>query len=248
MADKDFDLDEAFRAKQDSLRCILEVGREIVGHPTVIGDGTELHWRELLEEFLPKRYQVSKGFVVDSAGKRSEQIDVIIHDRTFSPLMWEHGGYMYIPAESVDAVFEVKQDHTLDDIKAAAKKVASVRRRKRTQGEFGWLMGKGQKEPFQILGGLLTVGSGWNPAFGKPFYEALSGLSGDGYLDLGCALTKGSWDLEDYQNPKSARLSKPETALISFCMQLLYRLQKMGTVGGIDYVEYEDNAGLKKDD
>lgn len=245
MDDSVFDLHNAFRTKQDSLRLILEAGRKIVGHPGAIGDGTELHWRDLLNEFLPKRYQVSEGFVVDSAGKRSEQIDVIVHDRTFSPLLWEHGGHMYVPAESVYAVFEVKQDHTLEDIKAAGKKAASVRNRVRTQGQFGWLMGKGVKEPFPILAGLLTVDSGWSPAFGDSFYSALAALPEDQYLDLGCALSKGSWELENHADPKTAQLSQQETALISFCMRLLYRLQKMGTVGGIDYGEYEQNSGLK---
>ena len=239
-----FDLHKAFRGKQDSLRYILETGRDIVGHPGSIGDGTELHWRELLDEFLPKRYQVSEGFVVDSTGKRSQQIDVIVHDRTFSPLLWEHGGHMYVPAESVYAIFEVKQDHTLDDIKAAGKKAASVRELVRTQGEFGWLKGAAIKEPFPILAGLLTVSSGWKPAFGDPFYSALAGLEDDKYLDLGCALSEGSWELEDHTNPRTAKLSQPDTALVSFCMRLLYRLQKMGTVGGIDYGEYEQNSGL----
>lgn len=246
MNDKDnlFDLHEAFRAKQESLSCILQTGRKIIGHPGSIGDGTELHWRELLDEFLPKRYQVSEGFVVDSAGKRSDQIDVIVHDRTFSPLLWEHGGHMYVPAESVYAVFEVKQDHTLEDIKAAGEKAESVRERVRTQGQFGWLMGKGVKEPFDILAGLLTVGSGWKPMFGDPFYGALQGLNKEQYLDLGCAISEGSWELENHDDPRSAQTSQPDTALIYFCMRLLYRLQKMGTVGGIDYGEYEKNSGL----
>lgn len=244
MSDNPFDLDEAFRAKQEQLRCILETGRSVAGHPTAIGDGTELHWREMLDEFLPKRYQVSRGFVVDSVGKRSEQADVIIHDRTFSPLLWEHGGHMYVPAESIYAIFEVKQDHNLGNIKAAAQKAASVRRRLRTEGEFGWLKGKGKKELFPILAGLLTVDSEWKPAFGDPFYNALSGLAEGEYLDLGCSLKQGTWDLEDHATPKSAYLSKPESALITFCMHLLQRLQKMGTVGGIDYGAYERNAGL----
>lgn len=246
MEDEQFNLHDAFRSKQEALRAILETGRGTAGHPVAVGEGTELHWRELLDEFLPKRYQVSKGFVVDSAGRRSEQVDVIIHDRTFSPLLWEYGGYMYVPAESVYAVFEVKQDHSAEDIKAAAQKAASVRRRVRTQGQFGWLMGKGLKEPFPILAGLLTVDSSWNPAFGKAFKNALSGLtSDDEYLDMGCALAKGSWNLEEHENPDVVQLSQPDTALISFCMRLLYRLQKMGTVGGIDYDEYEHKADLR---
>jgi hypothetical protein len=104
-----------------------------------------------------------------------------------------------------------------------------------------------KKKPFTILAGLLTIDSAWSPAFGNPFYNALSGLSEDEHLDLGCALKQGSWDLEDYANPLSAQLSVPEAALISLCMHLLYRLQKMGSVGGIDYRSYERNAGLTRE-
>ena len=141
MPDEPFDLHGAFYGKQAVLRSLLETGRKIATHPGAKGDGSELHWKEMLSELLPRRYQVSKGFVVDSAGTRSEQIDVIIHDHFFSPLLWEDGGYVYVPAESVYAVFEVKQDHNLEYIKAAGQKAASARRRLRTEGEFGWLKG-----------------------------------------------------------------------------------------------------------
>lgn len=248
MIDEPFDLHGAFYGKQDELRARLETGRKVATHPGAKGDGSELKWKEMLFEFLPSRYQVSKGFVVDSSGWRSEQIDVIIHDRVFSPLLWEDGGYLYVPAESVYAVFEVKQDHSLDDIKYAGEKAASVRRRLRTEAEFGWINGTAKKkELFTILAGLLTVDSAWNPAFGDPFYKALGGLSQDEHLDLGCALKRGSWDLEDYADPRSAQLSIPEAALISFCMHLLYRLQRLGSVGGIDYRAYERSAGLARE-
>ena len=103
-----------------------------------------------------------------------------------------------------------------------------------------------QKKLFTPLGGLLTVDSEWHPAFSDSFYNALSGLSEEEHLDLGCALKQGSWDLEDHTNPRSARLSVPDAALISFCMHLLYRLQKLGSVGGIDHEAYERNAGLTR--
>ena len=245
MQDEPFDLHGAFYGKQDELRARLETGRKVVTHPGAKGDGSELRWKEMLAEILPSRYQVSKGFVVDSASMRSEQIDVIIHDRVFSPLLWEDGGYMYVPAESVYAVFEVKQDHSLEYIRYAGHKAASVRRRLRTEAEFGWIQGIAKKKALFIpLAGLLTVDSTWTPAFSDPFYNALGSLSEDEYLDLGCALKQGSWDLEDHTNPHSAQLSVPQAALISFCMHLLYRLQKLGSVGGIDYRAYERNAGL----
>ena len=248
MPNEPFDLHGAFYGKQDELRGRLETGRKIATHPGAKGEGSELRWKEMLAEILPSRYQVSKGFVVDSAGRRSEQIDVIIHDHVFSPLLWEDGGHMYVPAESVYAVFEVKQEHSLEHIKYAGQKAASVRRRLRTEAEFGWIGGTAKKKAlFTPLAGLLTVDSEWHPALGDPFYNALGGLSEDEHLDLGCALNQGSWDLEDHTNPRSAQLSVPEAALISFCMHLLYRLQKLGSVGGIDYRAYERNAGLTRE-
>ena len=247
MPDESFDLHRAFYGKQDVLRGLLEASRDVATHPVAKGDGSELSWKVMLSNFLPSRYQVSKGFVVDAVGTRSGQIDVIIHDHVFSPLLWENGGYMYVPAESVYAVFEVKQDHNLEHVKAAGEKAASVRQRLRTEGEFGWLNGVAKKTPFTILAGLLTVDSTWHPAFGDSFYEALDGLTVDERLDLGCALKQGSWGLEDHANPRSAQLSVSDAALISFCMHLLYRLQKMGTVGGIDYRAYERNAGLTRE-
>jgi len=248
MQDELFDLHGAFYGKQDVLRSLLETGRKIVTHPGAKGDGSELRWKDMLSEILPSRYQVSKGFVVDSVGMRSEQIDVIIHDRVFSPLLWEDGGFMYVPAESVYAVFEVKQEYSLEHIKYAGQKAASVRRRFRTEAEFGWIQGTTKKHAlFTPLAGLLTVDSAWTPAFGDSFYKALNGLSEVEHLDLGCALKQGSWDLEDHTDPRSAQLSVPEAALISFCMHLLYRLQKLGSVGGIDYRAYERNAGLTRE-
>ncbi len=248
MQDEPFDLHGAFYGKQAVLRCLLETGRRIATHPGAKGDGSELHWKEMLSGFLPSRYLVSKGFVVDSAGRRSEQIDVIIHDHVFSPLLWEDGGHLYVPAESVYAVFEVKQQHSLEHINYAGQKAASVRRRLRTEAEFGWIGGTAKKKALFIpLAGLLTVDSEWHTAFGDPFYHALGGLSESEHLDLGCALNQGSWDLEDHTNPRSAQLSVPEAALISFCMHLLYRLQKLGSVGGIDYGAYERNAGLTRE-
>lgn len=243
--DQTFNISAAFTDKQTQLRQILEAGRRNATHPVAVGDGTELSWKEMLDEFLPSRYSVAKGFVVDSNNRCSKQIDIIIYDRNFSPLLWNWGGHLYIPAESVYAVFEVKQDHEAVNFTAAAEKAASVRELHRTDASFGWIGGVAKKkEPFTILAGLLTAGSTWQPPFGDPFYDALTAANGDGHLDIGCALTAGSWDLEDHDNVRSAFVSPADAALMSFCMHLLYRLQKMGSVSAIDYQIYEQAGGL----
>src|SRR5579864_8403183 len=50
-------------------------------HPGEQGRFNESVVRELLEEFLPKRYSFGTGFVIDSTGQQSRQCDIIIYDK-----------------------------------------------------------------------------------------------------------------------------------------------------------------------
>ncbi len=101
-------------------------------HPTARGDIGEGPWHRLLAKFLPRRYQVSKAFVLDSTGRRSEQIDLVIHDRHFCPLLFEEDDARSVPAESVFAVFEIKPTLHRGVIDYAAAKAKSVRALHRT--------------------------------------------------------------------------------------------------------------------
>ncbi len=85
----------------------------------------------------------------------TQQIDVVIHDRHCSPLLFEVGGSFYIPAESVYAAIEVKQSIDKGNIEYAADKVASVRRLDRTSVPIPDVAGTyDPKEPHRIIGGL----------------------------------------------------------------------------------------------
>ena len=61
----------------------LEIARKSFGHNVAKGDASEGVWLEMLQTYLPKRYQAEKAFVVDSEGKFSEQIDIVIFDIIF---------------------------------------------------------------------------------------------------------------------------------------------------------------------
>ena len=67
-------------------------------------------WRSLFIKYLPKRYAVEKATVVDSRGAFSDEIDVVLFDRQYTPLIFEHHGQFVVPAEAVYAVFESKQE------------------------------------------------------------------------------------------------------------------------------------------
>src|SRR4029450_11814269 len=87
-----FDLRVAFIARQQQLLADLGLSRTVVDHPGTLGDATELDWAIMVRAVLPQRYGVARAFVVDANQRRSEQLDVVIHDRHFSPLLFEVGG------------------------------------------------------------------------------------------------------------------------------------------------------------
>ena len=143
---------------QDALRAELERVRAGIPHPGLKGDASEEQWRTMLDRHLPRRYRVCTGQVVDSRGGCSEQIDVIVHDAHYCPLFLEKGGSCFVPAESVHAVFEVKQKLTGQYVREAGDKAASVRQLHRTSAPIADRgVGKAAREIPPILGGVVAA-------------------------------------------------------------------------------------------
>lgn len=223
---------------------VLQGTRQAVSHAVMKGSATEENWRVLLQDYLPARYQVSTGKIMDSKGSESEQIDVAIIDRQYSPLLFESGGATYIPAESVYCIFEVKQDLNLENVEYAAKKVASVRRLHRTSAPITHAGGEYEpRDPFRIMGGILTTQSLWDPPFGKPLVKALSRLSSESQIDLGCALADGVFTA-GYGPAEELEITRHDatTSLVAMIFELLTKLRPLGTVTAIDYKEYLEGA------
>jgi hypothetical protein len=182
--------------------------------------------------------------VIDSAGEVSEQIDVVIYDRYYSPLLFNDGGTLYVPAESVYAVLEVKPEFTRDYFNYAGDKVASVRRLHRTSTAIPTYRGpEPSRSLFPIAGGILALESSWNPPFGDAFSQSLLALEGERQLDIGCALRHGAFDLSAPPE-REISLAAQETSLIFFLLRLSRRLQNMANVPAIDLIEYGRKANL----
>jgi hypothetical protein len=242
-----FDLAENFVKRQTKLLADLGIG-DIATHGPTKGDDTELKWLDMLDGLLPKRYGVSRAFVVDSEGHQSEQIDVVIHDRHFSPLLFEVGGKKYISAESVYAAFEAKQTLDKGHLEYAAEKIATVRRLHRTSVDIPHAGGEYDAiNPRRIIGGFLARRSDWTPPFGDAFEKCLTTLDARGSkaveygVDIGCAIEDGGFrvvrDQDDLRKMTIER-SESNVALIYFVMRLLRALQKVGSAPAIDYDAY----------
>jgi hypothetical protein len=148
-----------------------------------------------------------------------------------------------MPSESVYAVFEVKPALDAQNVAYAGNKVATVRNLKRTSTVITHAGGKFEPRSLPaITGGILTFDSHWNPTIGEPLNKALSALSSESQLDLGCVLKHGSFQA-NYEKGKLASIeqSKSDTCLMFFFIRLLARLQSVGTVPAIDFGQYEKN-------
>ena len=98
----------------------------VLNHPVDKGDNSEENWIKWFDDYLPKRYRAAKATIVDSHGDISNQIDLVLYDEQYSYLAFNQNGILYIPAESVYAVFEVKQELTKAHMEYAGKRAESV--------------------------------------------------------------------------------------------------------------------------
>lgn len=234
-------LNTLFQSFQDVLATNLRTARIAIEHPGTLGTASEEDWLRTLSLILPRRYLATTAFVVDSKDRVSEQQDLLICDRQYSPLLFVHNGATYVAAESVYAVFEIKQNLNARNIAYAGKKIASVRRLFRTSARIVHASGTSKgRRPFRILGGLLCLDTTWNPPFGVPFKKSLSRVAKEGRLDLGCVLRYGSFEAHYRRsNQPTVMVGRAETGLTFFVLRLLRRLQFLGTVPAIDFRKYE---------
>ena len=220
----------------DDIEQRLKTARAAFGHSVTKGDASEAVWLNLLKTYLPERYQAAKATVVDSTGVFSEQIDVVVFDRQYSPFIFNYQGQTVIPAESIYAVFEAKQSIDAGQVAYARKKVASVRRLHRTSLPIPHAGGTFPPKPLpHILGGLLTFESEWNPGLGQPLTDALNGEDVDSRLDLGCVAAHGMFGCDASGCYTITPQGKPATA---FLLELIARLQDSATVPMIDVRAY----------
>jgi Domain of unknown function (DUF6602) len=232
----DWSLVKLLSSLHDDIEGRLAIARRSFAHPVTKGDASENVWMELLQSYLPQRYQAAKAHVVDSAGTFSEQIDVVVFDRQYSPFIFKYEGQTIIPAESVYAVFEAKQTISSDLVHYAQKKVASVRRLHRTSLPIPHAGGTYPPRPLpHIFGGLLTFESDWKPPLGQPLLDALGQGEAEGRLDIGCVAAHGMFGCDNGGCHAISPLGKPATA---FLFELIALLQSSATVPMIDIRAY----------
>src|SRR5271167_5208978 len=112
----EWSLSQLLSSLHEDIQQRLATVRKTFSHPGTKGDASENVWISLLETYLPKRYQAATAHVVDSLGNFSQQIDVVVFDRQYSPFIFNFQGQTIVPAESIYAAFEAKQTINADEV------------------------------------------------------------------------------------------------------------------------------------
>ena len=232
-------LREAFERVHGRLAFDLEDAAKTITHDGKRGEVTESDWLRVIRSYLPNRYAVDSGIVIDSTGKTSEQIDIVIYDLHYTPVLLTRESNRYIPAEAVYAVLEAKPTINKELLEYAGRKAASVRLLKRTSAPVVHSDDvHPPKKLFPIVSGMVAASVEWKDGFGESFKRVMSSevLTGDRRVDCGCGLSHGAFDL--FAANGVLTYGERDAGLVFFLFRLLNKLQSLATVPAIDWNEY----------
>lgn len=98
-----------------------------IEHAGVKGSVRENVVREFLDTFLPSRFAVKSGVIVDSNGTQSKQQDLVVVDSLGMPPFMSGDDSAIVPIESVAVTVEVKSRLTNNELGKAIENTTSVR-------------------------------------------------------------------------------------------------------------------------
>jgi len=96
------------------------------------GNHRESIIQAFLRPFLPQCYGLSSGEVFSSDGEQSAQMDIVVYDDMFSPVLFKSGPHQLFPAEAVYGAIEVKSDLSSAELDRACQNSRKLKVLKRT--------------------------------------------------------------------------------------------------------------------
>ncbi len=108
--------------------------RAALSHNLTKGEAGEESFRQFLRKHLPDSLGVTKGQIIDSKGRQSRQLDVIVYNKLRTPMLFtsDEGDHQLVPSEGVLAVIEVKIALTKAMVPGLMTNMESVKRLDKT--------------------------------------------------------------------------------------------------------------------
>ncbi|MDA2933254.1 hypothetical protein MYX82_02810 [Acidobacteria bacterium AH-259-D05] len=121
------DLEAIFKEVSEQMRSDFAKAQKSLTYSGLKGEANEETVRQFLQQYLPRALNVSSGMLVDSEGKQSKQLDVVISDGAKTPIFFQSGHIRVIPAECAYAVIEIKAHLDKLELEKAYRNMKSVK-------------------------------------------------------------------------------------------------------------------------
>ena len=246
-------VEETFKARVKGIRALLR------HHAS--GAAIEEYFRELLRSYLPRRYIVEPGFVVDSKGRMSDYLDILVVDALHIPPLCNDPPTRIFAAEAVVAAIEitaaplsrVKRARlgTIPKLQDDVLKLAAVRKMSRVRNyrdAFPTGSADGSEVALKELDAKVTLSArtvlitcgeeGSRSNYEQSLVAALRAARGSHdhvWLHLAYSLKHGLYRFRAYSDFEHRRTD--ENALLEFLLRLNYLLSTYQTYR-IDITRY----------
>lgn len=119
---------EIFRNAYDSVSRVTfyDEDKKKLIHPGEFGSYREAICRDFLRFFIPGRFGIAQGFLINNNDEISTQCDIVIYDSGSTPLIQNESRQRFFPIETVVAVGEVKSKLTKAQLGEALNKLAGA--------------------------------------------------------------------------------------------------------------------------
>ncbi len=121
------DLSKVFDGIGKQMLLDFEQIQSQVNHAGERGSEREASLRTFLSTYLPSKYAVANGEIVDELGHTTKQCDLVIYDHLNCPLLLAGKDYRVFPVEPVLATIEVKSVLSVAELRDASEKIKSVK-------------------------------------------------------------------------------------------------------------------------
>lgn len=233
----------------------IEDVRDAFTHGGIKGAALEISVVEtFLRPYLPEKIGICTGQIIDATGARSKQLDVVLYDRSNTPILKRSAEIRLVPAKCVFGVIEVKANiRSKKDVKAIFDNMKSVRSLSRDAitpdprlarlivGSHGVPVGS-----FPVQYSCFAFECGLAPETAKKYLDAeCRGLSANDCVDMvlaigkvGSADTPGAlWVLED-GCPAVYKRGQSGQEMVEFYLRLHQHFSMAMMAGFLDLNKY----------
>jgi hypothetical protein len=129
-------LHQYYRGITQQLRSEVDFINILFHHQGVKDEGNEAVLRELIKKFIPKRYGIRTGVVIDRLGHQSRRCDIVIYETLLYPSLLALSSVHLFPVDLVYATIEVKTSLDSGTAGEALRNIASVKNLEYIDAEF----------------------------------------------------------------------------------------------------------------